>query len=131
MSDPTDELIALSRDLGREERRLAMLGEGNTSARVSGETFVIKASGSSLSTLARGDVTECRFAPLLEMLDRPDASDADVAAALMASRVSPDAKRPSTEAFLPRIPALAARHRLGRPHASSRGERHLVFAACG
>jgi rhamnose utilization protein RhaD (predicted bifunctional aldolase and dehydrogenase) len=99
MSDLTDELIALSRDLGREDRRLAILGEGNTSARVGADTFLIKASGSSLSTLSRRDVTECRFAPLLELLDRPGASDADVAAALMASRVSPDAKRPSTEAF--------------------------------
>jgi rhamnose utilization protein RhaD (predicted bifunctional aldolase and dehydrogenase) len=99
LSDLTDELITLSRDLGREDRRLTILGEGNTSARVGIDTFLIKASGSSLSTLSRDDVTECRFAPLLELLDRSGVTDADVAAALVASRVDPEAKRPSTEAF--------------------------------
>ena len=41
-------LIALSRELGREDRRLAILGEGNTSADNGDGTFWIKASGSQL-----------------------------------------------------------------------------------
>jgi rhamnose utilization protein RhaD (predicted bifunctional aldolase and dehydrogenase) len=92
------ELIALSHELGREDRKLAILGEGNTSCRVDDKTFLVKASGSSLSTMAPGDVTECRFAPLLELLDRPDASDEDILSVLQASQVDPKAKRPSTEA---------------------------------
>jgi rhamnose utilization protein RhaD (predicted bifunctional aldolase and dehydrogenase) len=93
-----DEIISLSRELGREDRKLAILGEGNTSARASDKTFWVKASGSSLSTLSAGDVTECRFEPLLELLDQPDASDEKILAVLQASQVDPKAKRPSTEA---------------------------------
>ena len=56
MSGPADTrraLIALSHDLGAEGRGLAILGEGNTSARHSNETFIVKASGSSLGILYR------------------------------------------------------------------------------
>lgn len=45
-------LLALSHDLGREDRGLAMLGEGNTSARQADGTFLVKASGSNLASLA-------------------------------------------------------------------------------
>ena len=95
---PREQLIALSRDLGREDRKLAILGEGNTSTRVSAETFLVKASGTSLSTMRPEDVTECRFAPLLELLDKSHVSDAEIGAVLMESRVDSTSKRPSTEA---------------------------------
>jgi rhamnose utilization protein RhaD (predicted bifunctional aldolase and dehydrogenase) len=98
MSNLVEQLISLSRDLGRQDRKLAILGEGNTSVRVSPKTFLVKASGSSLGTLRAEDVTECRFEPLLKLLDRKKASDAEIGAALVASQVSSGAKRPSTEA---------------------------------
>ncbi len=93
-----DEIISLSRDLGCESRKLAILGEGNTSVRVNDETFWVKASGSSLSTLSACDITQCRFEPLLKLLDQPDAGDEQVLSVLQASQVDPQAKRPSTEA---------------------------------
>lgn len=93
-----DEIISLSRELGREDRKMAILGEGNTSAKLSDATFLVKASGSSLSTMTAGDVTECRFEPLLALLDKPDASDEEILSVLQASQVDPKAKRPSTEA---------------------------------
>jgi rhamnose utilization protein RhaD (predicted bifunctional aldolase and dehydrogenase) len=99
MSTPLEQLISLSHDLGREDRKLSILGEGNTSVRLSSETFLVKASGSSLATLRPQDVTECRFAPLIELLDRDQATDAEIDAALIASQVSPSAKKPSTEAM--------------------------------
>ena len=43
-TDILGRLLDLSHQLGREDRKLAILGEGNTSARVSGATFVVKAS---------------------------------------------------------------------------------------
>jgi rhamnose utilization protein RhaD (predicted bifunctional aldolase and dehydrogenase) len=92
-------LIALSRDLGAEHRGLAILGEGNASAKLNDETFIVKASGSSLGTLAETDVTECRFAPLLAMLERDDLSDKEVDDELFACRVDPLAKKPSVEAL--------------------------------
>ncbi len=98
MSNELEKLIELSRDLGREDRNLAILGEGNTSCRTGGGTFLVKASGSSLSTLAPGEVTECRFEPLLELLEKKNPSDGEIEDTLLASRVSVEARKPSTEA---------------------------------
>lgn len=96
--DPGHAMIALSHELGRGERKLAILGEGNASARVSGRTFVVKASGSSLETLGSASITECRFDRLLPLLDSKSMDDAAVDRALLAARVEPAAKKPSVEA---------------------------------
>ena len=114
-------LIALSRDLGAEHRGLAILGEGNASARLSDETFIVKASGSSLGTLTEADLTECRFAPLLAMLDRDDLSDREVDDELFACRVDPSAKKPSVE-------ALFHAYLLTLPEISFVGHTHPVHA---
>ncbi|MBP6507694.1 MAG: class II aldolase/adducin family protein [Opitutaceae bacterium] len=92
-------LIDLSHQLGREDRRLAILGEGNTSARVSAETFLVKASGSNLGSLTAAGLTECRFADLLPALDERRLSDAVVDERLFAARVEAQAKKPSVEAM--------------------------------
>jgi len=94
-----DQLLRLSHDLGNENRHLAMLGEGNTSARLGEDTFLVKASGSSLSTLSEADVVECRFAPLLQLLDAENLSDQEVDDALFGCRVDTQAKKPSVEAL--------------------------------
>jgi rhamnose utilization protein RhaD (predicted bifunctional aldolase and dehydrogenase) len=92
-------MLNLSHELGREERKLAILGEGNTSARLSGRTFVVKASGSNLASLGRADVCECRYDGLLPLLDGGAKSDSEVDNALLASRVSRGARKPSVEAI--------------------------------
>lgn len=101
MTTPTavSALLELSHQLGREDRSLAILGEGNTSTRIDEETFIVKASGSNLATLAAENVTECRFADLLGLLDQKNLSDAAIDAALLASRSDPSAKKPSVEAI--------------------------------
>jgi rhamnose utilization protein RhaD (predicted bifunctional aldolase and dehydrogenase) len=91
-------LLQLSHELGREERALAILGEGNTSTKLSDQTFIVKASGSNLGSLAAENVTECRFADLATLLEKSRLSDAQVDDALLASRVDPNAKKPSVEA---------------------------------
>ena len=58
---------------------MAILGEGNTSARISDDTFIVKASGSSLGTLQAGQVAKCRFDGLLPALDAKKMTDAEVA----------------------------------------------------
>eukprot|EP01035_Chromulina_nebulosa_P010686 gene10686-14335_t len=93
-----ERLLSLSHALGREDRKLAILGEGNTSARVSAETFVVKASGSNLGTLAPAGLTECRFADLAVLLKKKNLSDAAIDEALFAARVDAAAKKPSVEA---------------------------------
>ena len=94
-----DQLLALSHELGEEARELSILGEGNTSARLSKECFLVKASGSNLGTLRPEDTVECLSEPLLELLNQEHATDEDVDSALMRCRVNPTAKRPSVEAL--------------------------------
>lgn len=92
-------LIELSHDLGAEHRHLAILGEGNTSAKLSDETFIVKASGSSLSTLGEADVVECRFAPLLALMQKAEAGGDEIEEILFGARIDPQAKKPSIEAL--------------------------------
>lgn len=94
-----EHLLDLSHELGREDRKLAILGEGNTSARVAPDRFLVKASGSNLATLSPLGVTACRFDALLSLLDERSAADAVVDEALLASRVDAVAKKPSVEAI--------------------------------
>ena len=96
--DVLADLISLSNELGEERRELAILGEGNTSAKLSDETFLVKASGSTLRTLGAGDLVECRFKPLLGMLD-DDLTDQQIENELYGSRVDLNAKKPSVEAI--------------------------------
>ena len=98
-SDVIDRLLELSHQLGREDRALAILGEGNTSARLTADTFAVKASGSNLATLARSGVTTCRFAALVSLLDAGKLADTAVDERLLAARVDPAAKKPSVEAM--------------------------------
>src|SRR4051812_45857698 len=99
MNETINKLLDLSHELGREERGLAILGEGNTSARLDKSTFGVKASGSNLGTLLVEDVALCRFEALLPLLERNDMSDAEVDAALLDSRVDESSKKPSVEAL--------------------------------
>jgi rhamnose utilization protein RhaD (predicted bifunctional aldolase and dehydrogenase) len=95
-----DKLIRLSREIGREDRRLAILGEGNTSACLGDGTFLVKASGSSLSTMEAQDLTRVQLDAALAALDDASLDDSGVRAVLESSRVDPAAKLPSVETFL-------------------------------
>lgn len=103
-------LLRLSHELGREDRHLAILGEGNTSVKLDPATFIVKASGSSLATLSRHDVVECRIGTLLALLDKTRAGNAELDDALRNSRVDPRAKKPSVEsvshAYLLSLPGV-------------------------
>jgi rhamnose utilization protein RhaD (predicted bifunctional aldolase and dehydrogenase) len=92
-------LIKLSHELANPLKPLAILGEGNTSARLSEKTFLVKASGSCLGSLRKEDVVECQADVLLRLLDGSKLSDADVDGKLMQSRVDYKAKKPSIEAL--------------------------------
>jgi rhamnose utilization protein RhaD (predicted bifunctional aldolase and dehydrogenase) len=94
----TEDLLTLSHEIGREDRGLVLLGEGNTSARFTEDTYLVKASGSHLGNLRAEDVVECRLSTILPMLDQNDLSDRQVDEALLASRVDKKAKKPSVEA---------------------------------
>jgi len=112
-----DLLLTLSHDLGREDRDLAILGEGNTSTRTDPDAFLVKASGSSLGTLTPAQVTPCRIAPLVALIDNATADDEAVEAALLAARTDPAARKPSVEAmFHAWLLTLPGVHFVGHTH---------------
>lgn len=90
-------LLELSHHLGAEQRHLAILGEGNTSCRLSDHSFIVKASGSNLATLRDEDAVECRFDTLLPLLDLTSATYEAIDETLLACRMHRDAKKPSIE----------------------------------
>lgn len=90
-------LLRLSHELGRDDLHLAILGEGNTSARLNDGRILVKASGSGLSALTARDLVECRSSLLLSLLDTPRPDDEVVDRTLLESRVHAKEKKPSVE----------------------------------
>jgi len=99
MNESIGALLELSHEIGRPERRLAILGEGNTSVKLSASQFAVKASGSRLASLAEADVTICESEKLIALLDRKTISDEAVDQALLDSRSKGIGKKPSVEAM--------------------------------
>ena len=66
---PLEELLRLSHEIGREDRRLAILGEGNTSTLISDDEFLVKASGSCLENLQSDQVTRCLSSKVLTLME--------------------------------------------------------------
>lgn len=93
-------LIWLSHELGREDRQLAVLGEGNVSAQLGDGTFYVKASGSQLAAITADGFTRVNPAPILEALNHPNKTDEQVRKILESCRVDKKAKLPSVETFL-------------------------------
>ena len=97
------ELLSLSHHLGDSAHDWALLGEGNTSARVDAETFYVKASGSQLGTLQPAQVSHVRFEPILAALHSTrDFGDAEVKDLLFSSCMDGGASglKPSVETLL-------------------------------
>ena len=99
------ELIALSRSLGDPARDLAILGEGNTSARVSEANFLVKASGKELRTADESSFVLVSLSRALQVLDGADLSDVEVRNALQHCSIQNSKSKiqyplPSVETFL-------------------------------
>ena len=99
MHDILDHLVQLSHNLGKEERGLAILGEGNTSADLSDGTFLVKGSGSSLGTMLPEQFSRVRKQDVLDFIDTP-ASEKEVQDFLQSCRVDDSLPHPSVETFL-------------------------------
>ena len=93
------ELQELAVELGREERGLALFGEGNVSARANDNTFWVSASHSFLSNTQKNDLVECRFDKVLSLLERTSLEEAQVILGLADARVHEIEKNPSSESL--------------------------------
>jgi rhamnose utilization protein RhaD (predicted bifunctional aldolase and dehydrogenase) len=100
MNNHLPKLLALSHEIGRADRRLAILGEGNTSADLGDGTFLVKSSGSSLSNLDENGVSRVKMATVLAALDDETLDDSGVQSVLEASRADASPRLPSVETFM-------------------------------
>ncbi len=92
------ELIQLSHYLGDPTNDYAILGEGNSSAKIDGDTFWVKASGVEMAKAEEGDFVQVRFDPVLAMLDGADLSDDEIRRIINGAKVDRNvAVRPSVE----------------------------------
>lgn len=95
------ELLKLSRTLGDPTNDFAILGEGNTSARIDQETFYIKASGTALSSLQETDVVKVSFDRVYELFANKSLGDGEILEGLKFAKIDPtDQRMPSVETFL-------------------------------
>ena len=102
MSDPLkQQMLEVSHDLGRPEWNMAILGEGNTSARVDDETFLVKASGSELRTLREDQIVRVSLKKCAEMRAQGTMTDQQITAGLLDAVVDgPEGLRPSVETVM-------------------------------
>lgn len=110
-------LLQLSHEIGAESRNLAILGEGNTSAKIDDETFWVKASGSTLRDLSENDLVQCRAPVLLDLMREEHADDESIERELLACRVDQNARKPSVETmFHADLLQLPGVHFVGHAH---------------
>lgn len=101
MNETLKQLIDMSRRLGEPGSDFAILGEGNTSARIDDDAFYVKASGTTLQNIDERGFVRVSMSKVLPILDKPDAGDADVSWVLHASLLDEGEKRrPSVETML-------------------------------
>ncbi|GAK58206.1 class II aldolase/adducin family protein [Candidatus Vecturithrix granuli] len=101
MQEILHRLVTMSNILGSEAYDCAILGEGNTSAKVNQDYFLVKASGTQLSTITEQGFLKVQFAPILHALEREALSDQEVKQILLSATVdNPDQRVPSVETFL-------------------------------
>ena len=93
-----NQLVDMSHWIGDPARDLAILGEGNTSARVDDYTYYVKASGQTLGEIAPAGLVEIDFKIMLDFLEHGEIADDATTEALMSSRVDQTTSlRPSVE----------------------------------
>ena len=95
-----EELVQLSHQLGREDRHLAILGEGNTSCDLGDGSFLVKASGTSLGTLDTAGLSRVSHAKVDEILGRSGITEQEIEDGLVACLADSSHKKPSVETFL-------------------------------
>jgi rhamnose utilization protein RhaD (predicted bifunctional aldolase and dehydrogenase) len=95
------QLVEMSRELGVPERDYVILGEGNTSALVGEDRYLVKASGFQLHQIQPQGFVELYLELVLALLKRADADETEVSRQLSLAKVDASVQvRPSIEATL-------------------------------
>lgn len=98
IADPLDQLLWLSHQIGREDRGLALGGEGSVSARLDATHFGIRASATTLHEARSETICRCKIKEIIGFIDSQGADSIELQAAL-ARTVGVDQPRPTTEAL--------------------------------
>jgi len=93
MNEILQQLVTMSRNLGRPERELVILGEGNTSALNPDGTFWVKASGYQLPTITADGFVRVSLERALAILREDALTDEEIKARLLDARVDPETGR--------------------------------------
>ena len=111
------ELLELTRDLGRVERDLVILAEGNTSQRLEDGRVVVKASGARMRDVDADDFVTVDVEPLMALVADPAATQADLTAALLATGAGGQQRRGSIETLVhTAVQAVAPSAFVGHTH---------------
>jgi len=113
-------LIELSRRLGDESKEFVILGEGNTSAKISDSEFFVKASGCRLGSLASDQVVRVNSALAMKMLDDPELSNIEMRERLKYAMTDKTAK------LLPSVETLFHAYLLTLPNVNFVAHTHPV-----
>jgi rhamnose utilization protein RhaD (predicted bifunctional aldolase and dehydrogenase) len=96
-----NDLLDMSHGLGDPSFDYAILGEGNTSARVDEDSFYIKASGTALGSLKATDLVKVSFQRVMDLLSNDSLSDGEIQEGLKSAKIDPTIEAmPSVETFL-------------------------------
>jgi rhamnose utilization protein RhaD (predicted bifunctional aldolase and dehydrogenase) len=95
-----EQLIQLSHEVAREDRDLAMLGEGNTSADCGDGTFWVKASGAEMATIDASGFSRVSLDAIRSLMAHEQLTDQEVSEGLLSALVDPSHRKPSVETFL-------------------------------
>ena len=96
-----NQLLSLSRNLGKTEQDYVILGEGNISGKVDENTFWVKASGTSLGTLGEKDLVQVLFEPVKQLLEQSHLNDDEIKQGLQDAKMDAEiTAMPSVETFL-------------------------------
>ncbi len=97
-----ERIVTLSHWLGDPAHDLAILGEGNTSARIDAASFFVKESGKGLLEADESSFVQVSTQTILEALNGPDLDDTQIRQTLLDARIgcTGDRPRPSVETFL-------------------------------
>lgn len=113
----SDDLLTLTRSLGRPERDLVILAEGNTSELLGDGRLMVKASGSRMRDATAEDFVVVDLPPLVDLLSSPTATQDDLTAALDAGEVDGRRRRGSIETLVHvAVQAVGASTFVGHTH---------------
>jgi rhamnose utilization protein RhaD (predicted bifunctional aldolase and dehydrogenase) len=94
------ELLALTHALGARDKDFVILAEGNASQRIDDDRIVVKASGARMASATAEEFVVAEVAPLVELMDSPEATQQDLIHQLDAGEHGGARRRGSIETLI-------------------------------